>query len=280
MCVLRKAFFGLLVMFTIVVVSCTKVDISPTDDIKFAIDSFIITNNHLLVNGWAFNVNNKEQGGKIYLVFKSEEKVIVKKTISVSRPDVKRVYSLNYVNSGFRLDLNLNELKKIGIYEVGIYMKNKKQKSLVYIPRKITKLKSGILLSDVSTNISVTLPQTESGNYRCDLKVNENFEDGKVISVYGWAVITNENYISENPTIYVVLKSQNNQYVFPTKVVKRPDVTKAIGQGKYNLDNSGYSTFIAKELIKPDIYMVGLYIVDGEKECLFYTKNIIQIEEK
>lgn len=87
----------------------------------------------------------------------------------------------------------------------------------------------------------------------------------ELVSISGWAFVEGRDAI--NNSVYIVLESQNNAYIFDTGPVKRPDVTDALGKKAHlNLENSGFRALICKSLIENGRYEIGIYIRNDNGE--------------
>src|SRR4030042_2000806 len=92
-----------------------------------------------------------------------------------------------------------------------------------------------------------------------------------LLEISGWAFIDGKS--AEGNKIYIVLKSDNNTYVFNSNSRERHDVTANFKT--LNLDDSGFMTAIPWNLIEDGKYKIGFYIKNGNDEALQYTDKII-----
>jgi hypothetical protein len=72
----------------------------------------------------------------------------------------------------------------------------------------------------------------------------------------GWAYIEGRNYL--NCQTYIILRSKQKQYIFPTYRHFRPDITARF-EG-HTLDWSGFSLIIDRTKIEDGIYEIGVFI--------------------
>lgn len=108
-----------------------------TSNINYWIESFIIENNEIKVNGWAYLKNQDAYLSRIRLI-------LIQKEISYELPvEMKRRNDItksdrtgyNYDNSGFFKKINTEKLRK-GEYKIGILILNKNQQELVITDKK------------------------------------------------------------------------------------------------------------------------------------------------
>jgi glycosyltransferase involved in cell wall biosynthesis len=97
----------------------------------------------------------------------------------------------------------------------------------------------------------------------------------RYIEIEGWAYITGKS--SVNNKISVILKSDQNSYMFATTPVKRPDVTAHYNT--LNFDDSGFSAFIPSILLDKGEYDVFIYIKKGAVKAMQFTENKVTIGE-
>jgi hypothetical protein len=95
----------------------------------------------------------------------------------------------------------------------------------------------------------------------------------EVKEVCGWAFMQNRN--NDNNRTMVVLKSQENTYIFDTIIQSKPDITLHFKETGLDLDNSGFKAFISKDLLENGRYNIGLCLIDGESKNLTYGNNYI-----
>lgn len=76
------------------------------------------------------------------------------------------------------------------------------------------------------------------------------------VEIRGWAYITNEN--TDNMTIFIVLRSNGNTYIYNTEKVKRHDVTAHFKT--FNFDDSGFHAVVFKDGVESGDYRVGLFL--------------------
>jgi len=96
-----------------------------------------------------------------------------------------------------------------------------------------------------------------------------------LIDMSGWAFIDGQG--SDNSTIYIVLKSDKNVYIFDTQPMRRPDVTIAYKSMGLDVDWSGFAAIIPLRKVRRGEYDIGLYIRKGDIQALqyIYIDNVI-----
>jgi len=98
----------------------------------------------------------------------------------------------------------------------------------------------------------------------------------------GWSFIEEQN--TENQKIFVVLKSPDKQYVFNTRIMKRPDITKhfsEILENTRNLDQGGFEFGIDcnEQKLPKGKYKIGLFVTKNKNMmCYNLTEKEIVIQ--
>lgn len=87
------------------------------------------------------------------------------------------------------------------------------------------------------------------------------------IQTSGWAYFLNETAVYTS--IFIKFKSENNEYIYPTTLVSRPEIAAWLHDGK-NLDLTGFAADINKQDIQPGTYKVYLMLTN--------KKNIGEID--
>jgi hypothetical protein len=94
------------------------------------------------------------------------------------------------------------------------------------------------------------------------------------VDMRGWAFVNDHD--SENTTVYVVLKSPGQTYIFDTEVEERLDVTRNFEELGLNLDYSGFTALIPGRKIANGEYAVGIYIAKDGIQALQYMNRTIR----
>lgn len=84
----------------------------------------------------------------------------------------------------------------------------------------------------------------------------------KVIKLDGWAYINRHN--AETQSTYIVLYSQNNQYIFDSQKVIRNDLPAALNNDNDHVENAGLTSLIDMTRVKPGSYQIGFYIMNND----------------
>ena len=121
-----------------------------------------------------------------------------------------------------------------------------------------------------STPLQLSLPrETDNICYWIDL-----FSVGtRHIEVMGWAFI--EGQSSENASMYLILKSQDNTYAFKVISQLKPSITEVYKELGLNLDWSGFHCIIPLRKVSQGEYNVGIYITKGDIQALQYTDRVV-----
>ncbi len=107
--------------------------------------------------------------------------------------------------------------------------------------------------------------ETNSIQYNFDSFIFNN----SVLRINGWACLKTTKNASEENTFMVIFNDKSTLKV-PVKIVKRPDVTKALTKG--NLDDSGFKTIIFTNVLDKGTYNLGILIIDKNGN-MNYTKT-------
>jgi hypothetical protein len=95
--------------------------------------------------------------------------------------------------------------------------------------------------------------------------------DGEELSsLWGWAFLQEEPDQSQYERI-VVLKSDSRIYFFPTQSFQRSDVQAAFSDLGIDIQDSGFSTYISKEVIRPGSYRIGFVFKNQMTDEIFYS---------
>lgn len=94
------------------------------------------------------------------------------------------------------------------------------------------------------------------------------------LEINGWAFIKGKN--TDNQGIFIVLHSEENDYVFNTMLRRRPALTKHF-QAKYdqNLELAGFQAIIPIRLINNGEYRVGILVTKDDIKALSYSEEIV-----
>jgi len=105
--------------------------------------------------------------------------------------------------------------------------------------------------------------------------------------VIGWSFIE-EDVKPTNYDVFLVLSSADETYFFPTIRGEREDVEKSFPEFTVDLTQSGFTVFIARELMKNGEYRIGFLHKDNEsgetiyqatEQYLVKTLNKINLSE-
>jgi len=109
---------------------------------NYNIENFETTKDYLKISGWAYFNEQDATDTKIEIVAIKENKATKLLTQKNIRPDVTSYFKSNYnlSNSGFTSEIKLSNLE-LGIYQIGIYVSNKKtgKEGLIVTDKTFTK---------------------------------------------------------------------------------------------------------------------------------------------
>lgn len=123
--------------------------------------------------------------------------------------------------------------------------------------------------------VNTNLPN-ESKNIRYNFDKIDTDKSGwkEFVTITGWAYIEGQN--AENSSILLVFINDSSRYVFSTRSIMRPDVTKYyinISENKLNLNNSGFEANVPKVLIENKEFKMGILIKNETAQRYIITKN-------
>jgi hypothetical protein len=268
---------------------CVSIKIpKATNNIKFNIGSIepskIKWTETLLMKGWAFNKNIVERERNLYLILKSEKNTLVFKieNDSILRPGVTSKFKLKegIHNHGFMLNLPTYYLTE-DIYKVGFMIED--SSGINYSSSNIELLLSEDNVWWIYNPSSISTPQSKQveikikeSNYELDCNFDMVKKSSKNLHIKGWAFLKGSN--TNAIRTYILLKKDNEKFVFSVKKQTRKDVTKNFKNKKINLDKSGFLAQIPLEKLDRGKYQIGLYIVKGKQTGLFYTDKYINVD--
>lgn len=94
--------------------------------------------------------------------------------------------------------------------------------------------------------------------------------DGQELSsLWGWAFLQEEPDQSQFERI-VVLKSDSNTYFFPTQSFQRSDVQAAFSNLGIDVQNSGFSTYLSKDVVRPGSYRIGFVFKNQTTNAIYF----------
>lgn len=138
-------------------------------------------------------------------------------------------------------------------------------------------VKHFILLKDAPLTLDVSkygkLKQTNGDNFTINIEIFENVDNKVKIS--GWACFPEQDAIDTQISL-VVIKPDNKVIRVQTEKIFRNDVTKF--NGKFNMDNSGFSSQIDFSSFEKGKYIIGAFLTNKKtgKEGLIMTDKIIE----
>lgn len=252
--------------------------------LKYSIDSIYQSKlrwkNTICIRGWALKKDEDVNNCEILLKLDSNNNKYVFSTFKNMKPGLTKVIGeevgMNLDESGFQANIPYDVMKD-GAYKLGILIRSGDINYYSDTNNYITIIKNKIYLSYISQsnrNIANEINKVDNdidtfysnAKTYIDSMSNENIE---VLEIKGWGFI--EGIDSKNSEIYVVIKSNNNIYVYDTQNIVRKDVTDYFKDMQLNLDNSGFNANILAKGIESGKYQIGIYIENGDKKALVYT---------
>jgi hypothetical protein len=87
--------------------------------------------------------------------------------------------------------------------------------------------------------------------------------------IWGWSFLKGET----NQSVYerlIVLQSDSQTYFFTTTNKARPDVQTAYADLQLDLNNSGFSAHISKDVLKRGTYQIGILLKNRDNGTVYY----------
>ena len=246
-------------------------------DIEGSIDHIVFTGGSAEISGMAFIRRTDCKDNRTFIVLKSSANTYVFSTMPVTAYAIAENLpgmASNLDVSAFWTKVPLRKLEK-GEYSIGIFIINGNARAMKLIDKKLVNYGKNAEVILVTSN-PVTLPlPAKSDNITCFIDYQKEIDNGgdPLTEIKGWAFINSKS--TDNNTIYLVLKSDNDCYIFDTLKQKRPEITANIAQPDLDLDNSGFIARITEDYVKKGVYILGLYIVSGDTGTLKYTDTVI-----
>jgi hypothetical protein len=120
---------------------------------------------------------------------------------------------------------------------------------------------------------NATVPPETGG---ISLGIDQLFTDNQsIVEIQGWAFMTNRNINAINSKVFIILKSQNDTYIFETMSSIREDVANAYNNCTFNLEYCGFFIIIPIRKINNGDYDIGIFIKNGDLQNLQFTNKTI-----
>ncbi|NDI98544.1 hypothetical protein GWA97_05615 [Flavobacterium sp. LaA7.5] len=106
--------------------------------------------------------------------------------------------------------------------------------------------------------------------------IDEILEQPNTVKIKGWTFLKDKD--ATDNEIEIVFVGNDQAYIFPAKLVLRPDVTQYYNDG-HNYDNSGCEVLINKKDIPQGSYKIGLLVrnkLNGEESLQMTDKTFIK----
>ena len=234
----------------------------------------------MVIKGWAFKRNVKENSREFYLVFKSENRTLVYdlENGNLVRPDVTQYFKMTggVDNHGFEGRIPMKDFTDSS-YQVGFVIKDKTGQYFSMSSKEIAFSDGSVKFNNsnfVEKRVSIPI-KAESA------KIKYNFDNinisGNKLDVNGWAFLEGTN--TDSLKTYIVLRSTKTIAVFSVDVQPRNDITSYFNKTQLNLDLSGFSSRISTKKMEKDRYQVGLYIEKGNQAGIAYSDKYFDLGE-
>lgn len=121
-----------------------------------------------------------------------------------------------------------------------------------------------------SERVYMQLPELTDGNINYNIDVLD--QDSSGLTIVGWAFL--KGIGSEGSSTCIVLKGDEEEHIFSTLMVPRPDVTAHFNNG-CNMNKSGFRAVIPMRLLPKRTYKIGLFLSLKGTNALRYTESVI-----
>jgi hypothetical protein len=232
------------------------------------------------MRGWVFKENAEMQNRKVYLILKSKTSTLIFKVEknNISRPDVSEFFHLDRGphGHGFETYIPLFRLKEDS-YRIGFAIADETGKYYSLSNNALRISKDSVFTEDytaafVSHKVSLSLSKaTKEVTYNFGI-VNQS---GNYVNIQGWAFL--KGLDAQLQKSYILLKNNENVFVFDIIIQTRPDVTSFFSKTGLNLDSCGFQAKIPMENLVNGDYRVGLYLSKANQTGTVYTDKFINI---
>ena len=108
-------------------------------------------------------------------------------------------------------------------------------------------------------------------------RIDPVVSQGQVLyNLWGWAFLREEPDQSQYER-FIVLRSDSQNYYFLAQTNERLDVEEAFPELTIDVSNSGFSTLIAKDAIRPGSYHIGIIFRHQSGNFIYFaaTENVL-----
>jgi hypothetical protein len=238
--------------------------------IRANLEKVILTPDHLFVHGWAVIDSTKDNSGdSVFLTLSKDGKTWWVPAGLEERADVVGVLppGARIQHAGIRQIAFVDSLPK-GQYALGVAIKTAKGEYAYQSTDHVMKVKTPEYAVPEKL-----VGQPASATIQFDLQLTPKPTE---FAVAGWANLQGQG--AEGCYIQLIMKSDDDSYVFNTEPVVRHDVTVYF-KNKYQLDNAGYSVKIAKSSLPKKNYAFGFLITEArtKKQYMMMTDKRIDL---
>jgi hypothetical protein len=236
--------------------------------------------------GWAFLREEPDQSQyERFIVLKSDTNTYFFPTQSSNRPDVQEAFpdlTINVLNSGFTAFIS-KDVVQLGSYQIGIVFKQTSGNGVYYAVTNKRIVRTGnqlqLVITDAKTvdppsgkpvQFDQELPETTGQiSFSAD-RLDPIVSDGQdLFNLWGWAFLQGEPDQSQYERL-VVLRSDTNTYFFPTQSFEYTGVQEIFPDLTINVLNSGFSTFISKDVVQLGSYQIGTIFRHRSSNAIYY----------
>lgn len=236
------------------------------------------------ITGWVAQENVTTANRDLYLVLRSKTDTVIFKATeaNLNRPDVTKALKIaGTVNGhGYQLSFPVKHLTG-SAYKVSYIIEDETGKYICNANKILTipnDKDSGVVITKLPDPgyVSREVPfNAVKANHDVKYSFDKIAVSNDYVSVRGWAFLNGLDVASMRT--FVLLKKDNKIRSFEIKVHLRPDVTKALGGGKMDLDNCGFMANIPTEILVQGKYKIGLMMVKGDQTGIIFPDKYITI---
>jgi len=234
--------------------------------------------------GWVAQEDVTTANRDLYVVLRSKTDTVIFKAeeANLNRPDVTKALKIagNVNGHGYKLTFPVKHLTG-SAYKVSYIIEDETGKYICNANKILTipnDKDSGVIITKLPDPgfVSREVPfQAVKANHDIKFSFDKISVSNDYVSVRGWAFLNALDVASMRT--FLLLKQDNRIRSFEIKVHLRPDVTKALGGGKIDLDGCGFIANIPTEILTQGKYKVGLMLIKGDQTGIIFPDKYITI---
>lgn len=252
---------------------------TTSSDIKMSVDSIeqkrIKWKDMIVLDGWAFKINKKNEEINRYIVLHSDKVYYVFGIgdLIIRREDVAKGFNIDNYSTGFKV-LIANDCIKEGVYRLGLIVEDDIGKHYFLSDKYLTKQNDKVNISGfLSTKMELTIK--ESGRTVRNYFDSIEDQDG-IINIRGWGFL--EDLDTNNIQHYLLFKKGNEINAFDTANKNTKDITEYFEDYGLDLDNARFEAGVPKDLLGKGKYQLGLYIEVGYEKGIVFVERFVEID--